>query len=107
MLSVRRARMGVMRATPIGGLFDGPLEAVELEDSEEKVDGEGCVGFEFFVEDEEDFGFLLIERGTSVLRRGGGSRWLQRRRVGRAGAEDAGEMFGLLAGEGGVGGRPD
>ena len=38
-----------------GGFLDGPLEAVELEDGEEKVDGEGCVGFQLFVEGEEDF----------------------------------------------------
>jgi len=38
-----------------GGLLYGPLEAVELEDGEQKVDGEGCVGFQLFVEGEEDF----------------------------------------------------
>jgi len=38
-----------------GGLLDGPLEAVELEDGEQKVDGEGGVGLQLFVEGEEDF----------------------------------------------------
>jgi hypothetical protein len=39
----------------LGGLFDGPLEVVELEDGKQQMDGQGCVGFEFFVEGEEDF----------------------------------------------------
>ena len=45
-----------------GGLLDGPLEAVELEDGEQKVDGEGRVGFQLFVEGEEDFRLLVIAR---------------------------------------------
>ncbi len=31
------------RDAEFGGFFDGPLEAIELEDGEQKVDGEGCV----------------------------------------------------------------
>lgn len=27
-----------------GGFFDGPLHVIELEDGEEEVEGEGCVG---------------------------------------------------------------
>ena len=38
----------------LGGFFDGPLHVIELEDGEEEVEGEGGVGFEFFVEGEED-----------------------------------------------------
>ena len=37
-----------------GGFFDGPLDVIELEDGEEEVEREGGVGFEFFVEGEED-----------------------------------------------------
>ena len=37
----------------LGGLFDGPLHVVELEDGEEEVEGEGRVGFKLFVERED------------------------------------------------------
>ena len=90
-----------------GGFFDGPLEAVELEDGEQEVDGEGRVGREFFVEGEEDFGVLI-----------GGACGADRSDFGAVkeavgydvedlaglGAQDAGEMGRLLAGECGVGG---
>ena len=84
----------------LGGLLDGPLEVIELEDGEQQMDGEGCVGFEFFVEGEGDFGVGY-----------GGDLGAVEEAVGDdvedlagLGAEDAGEMRGLLAGEGGVGG---
>ena len=83
-----------------GGFLDGPLEVIELEDGEQEVDGQGGVGFEFFVEDEGDFGvgdggdFGAVEEavGDDVEDLAG------------LGAEDAGEVGGLLAGEGGVSG---
>ncbi len=34
-----------------GGLFDGPLHVVELEDGEEEMEGKGGVGLELFVEE--------------------------------------------------------
>ncbi len=40
-----------------GGLFDGPLHVVELEDGEEEMEGKGGVGGELFVEGEEDLVF--------------------------------------------------
>ena len=46
-----------------GGLFDGPLHVVELEDGEEEVEGKGGVGLELFVEGEEDFGFVTTAAG--------------------------------------------
>ena len=48
----------------LGGLLDGPLEVIELEDGEQEVDGEGGVGRELFVEGEGDFGVLLRARGA-------------------------------------------
>ena len=90
-----------------GGLFDGPLEVVELEDGEEKVDGEGCVGFQLFVEGEEDFGVLLIAaRGADFGDFGAVEEAVgdDVEELAGLGAEDAGEVDGLLAGEGGVGG---
>ena len=37
-----------------GGFFDGPFKVVEFEDSEIKVERQGVVGFELFVEKEVD-----------------------------------------------------
>jgi hypothetical protein len=84
----------------LGGFFDGPLEAIELEDGEEEMDGECRVGFQLFVEDEGDFGvgyggdFGAVKEaiGDDVVDLAG------------LGAEDAAKVVGLLAGEGGVGG---
>jgi hypothetical protein len=67
---------------------------VELEDGEKEVEWEGGVGFEFFVEGEEDFGvvdagdFGSVEEavGYDVVDLAG------------LGAEDAGEVGGLVAG---------
>ncbi len=81
-----------------GGLLDGPLEVVELEDGEQQMEWEGGVGFEFFVKGEEDFvvgdagDFGAVEEavGDDVEDLAG------------FGAEDAGEVGGLVAGEGGV-----
>ena len=91
----------------LGGFFDGPLEAVELEDGEQEVDGEGCVSFQLFVEGEEDFGLLVIAGGGADF----GDFGAVEEAVGNdveelagLGAEDVSEMDGLLAGEGGVGG---
>ena len=83
-----------------GGLLDGPLEVVELEDGEQEMDGQRGVGFEFFVEGEEDFlvgdggdlGAVEEAVGDDVEDLAG------------LGAQDAGEVGGLLAGERGVGG---
>ncbi len=83
-----------------GGFLDGPLEVIELEDGEQEVDGEGCVGFQLFVEGEADFGvryrgdFGAVEEavGDDVEELAG------------LGAQDASEMGRLFAGEGGVGG---
>ena len=90
----------------LGGLLDGPLEAIELEDGEQEVDGEGGVGRELFVEGEGDFGVLLRARGAD-----GGDFGAMEEAVGddvvdlaRLSAEDAGEVGGLLAGERGAGG---
>jgi hypothetical protein len=73
---------------------------VELEDGEEEMEGKGGVGLELFVEGEEDFvvgdgedlGAVEEAVGDDVVDLAG------------FGAEDAGEMQGLIAGEGGVGG---
>ena len=90
-----------------GGFLDGPLEAVELEDGEQKVDGEGRVGFQLFVEGEEDFGVLLIAaRGADFGDFGSVEEAVgdDVEELAGLGAQDAGEVDGLLAGEGGVGG---
>ena len=83
-----------------GGLFDGPLEVVELEDGEEEVEGKGGVGFELFVEGEvdlrfgdgRDFGSVEEAVGDDVVDLAG------------LGAQNAAEVGGLVAGEGGGGG---
>jgi hypothetical protein len=79
----------------LGGLFDGPLEVVELEDGEVEVKGEGGVGFELLVEaegdflggDGEDLGAVQEAGGDDVEDLAG------------LGAEDAGEVGGLVAEE--------
>ena len=78
-----------------GGLLDAPLEVIELEDGEQQMDGESGVGLEFFVEREDDFAvgdgsnFGAMEEavGDDVEDLAG------------LGAEHAGEMRGLIAGE--------
>lgn len=91
----------------LGGFLDGPLEVIELEDGEEKMDGKRGVGFELFMQREADFcigdggnfGSVQEAVGDDVVDLAG------------LGAEHAGEVCGLIAGEGGVhrtagGGRP-
>ncbi len=86
----------------LGGLFDGPLHVIELEDGEEEREGESCVGFELFVEekidlvfgDGGDFGAVEEAVGDDVVD------------LARGGAEDSGEMGGLIADEGGGGRGP-
>ena len=84
----------------LGGLFDAPLEVIELEDGEQQVEGKARVGFELFVEGEVDLG-----DGAGA---DGGDFGAMDEAVGDDvedlagfGAEDAGEMVGLVAGEGG------
>jgi hypothetical protein len=84
-----------------GGLFDGPLEVVELEDGEEQMDGQGGVGFELFVEGEVDFASLGDGGDLGAVEEAVGD---DVEDLAGLGAEDAGEVDGLLAGEGGVGG---
>jgi hypothetical protein len=85
-----------------GGLFDGPLHGIELEDAEEEMEGKSGAGFELFVEGEVDFLFAYVGDlgaveeavGDDVVDLAGG------------GAEDACEVSSLVAGEGGGGGGP-
>ena len=80
------------------GFLDGPLEAIEFEDGEQQVDGQGGVGLQLFMEREEDFSFrdscdlTAVEKaiGYDIVGLTG------------LGAQDTGEMLGLLAGEGGM-----
>ncbi len=80
-----------------GGLFDGPLEVIELEDGEQEVQGEVGFGFELFVEGEDDadgrdggdLGAMEEAAGNEIVNLAG------------LGAEDAGEVCSLVAGEGG------
>jgi hypothetical protein len=79
---------------------------VELEDGEEEMEGKGGVGLELFVEGEVDTGFFAVEAGVD-----GDDFGAVKEAVGYDiedlagfGAEDAGEMNGLVASEGGGGG---
>ena len=86
----------------LGDLFDGPLHVIELENGEEEMKRKGGVGRELFVEGEVDlvFGdaddFCAMEEavGDDVVDLAG------------LRSEDAGEVMGLVAGEGGRGGGP-
>jgi hypothetical protein len=92
--------------TEFGGLLDGPLEVIEFEDGEQEVDGEGCVGFQLFVEGEADFGVFSIARGADFGDFGAVEEAVgyDVEELAGLGAQDASEVDGLLAGEGGVGG---
>lgn len=87
----------------LGGFFDGPFHVIELEDGEEEMKWERGVGLELFVEGEVDFGvayrgdFGAVEEavGYDVVGLAG------------FGAEDSGEMNGLVADEGGCGWCPE
>ena len=87
-----------------GGFFNGPLEVIKFEDSEQEVEWEGSVGLEFFMEEEVyargvrarvdvgDLGAVEEAGGDDVEDLAG------------LGTEDAGKMEGLVADEGGGGG---
>ena len=80
-----------------GGLFDGPLKVIELEDGEQQMEGKAGVGFELFVQGEVDaiggdggdLGTVQEAADDEVVDLSG------------LGAEDAGEVGGLIAGESG------
>ena len=75
---------------------------IELEDGEEEMEGKSCVGLKLFVElevnlvfvDFGDFGAMEEAVGDNVVDLAGN------------GAEDSGEVGGLVAGEGCGGGGP-
>ena len=81
----------------LGGFLDGPLEVVEFEDGEKKMEWKSGVGFEFFVEGEGDeiggdggdLGAMEEAAGDEIVGLAG------------LGPEDASKMGGLVAGEGG------
>jgi hypothetical protein len=82
----------------LGGLFDGPLHGIELEDAEEEMEGKSGAGFELFVEGEVDFLFAYVGDlgaveeavGDDVVDLAG------------LGSENAREVGGLLSDEDGV-----
>jgi hypothetical protein len=69
---------------------------VELEDGEEEVERKGGVGFEFLVEDEVNFGgFAAADAGDlSPVKEASGDDVVD---LAGLGAEDAGEVYGLVA----------
>ena len=83
-----------------GGLLDRPFEVVELEDSEQQMDGQRGVGLEFLVQGEADFrvgdggDLRAVEEavGDDVVD------------LARPGAEHARKMGGLLSRERGAAG---
>lgn len=89
-----------------GGLFDGPFEVIELEDGKQQVDGERGLRFEFFVQGEPDFGVLIAACGANFGDFGAMEEAVgdQIEDLAGLGAEDTGQVVGLLANEGGVGG---
>ena len=83
--------------TKLGRFFDCPLEVIELEDSEQEMEWEGGLSLELFVEGEgdtvggdgDDLGAVEEAAGNEIEDLSG------------FGAENAGEVGGLIAGEGG------
>lgn len=81
----------------LSSLFDGPLEVIEFEDGEQEMEGKYGVGLELFVQGEVnavegdggDLGTVQEAAGDQVV----DLPWF--------GAQDAGEVGGLVAGEGG------
>ena len=81
----------------LSGLFDGPLEVIELEDGEQQVEREGGVSLELFVQGEADaVGSDCSD--LSAMEKATGDEVVD---LTRLGAEDSGEMGGLLPGQGG------
>jgi len=85
-----------------GGLLDGPLHVIELEDGEEEMEGKGGVGGELFVEEEVDF-LLAYARDFGSVKEAVRDDVVD---LAGRGSKDAGEMDGLVAGERGGGGGP-
>jgi hypothetical protein len=75
---------------------------IELEDGEEEMEREGGVGGELFVEEEVDLVLCNISDFCSVEEAVG----YDVVDLAGSGAEDAGEMGSLVAGEGGCGWGP-
>ena len=90
------------------GLFDGPLHVIELEDGKEEMEGKGSVGLELFVEGEVDLSVFTTVAGLDAGDLGAVEEASGYDVVDLAGlsAKDAGEVGGLVAGEGGGGGGP-
>lgn len=95
LFSAAREHRRHARGAEFGRLLDAPLQAVEFEDGEQQMDGKSGFGFEFFVQREDDFvvgdgeNFRAMEEsvGHDVENLSG------------LGAQDAGEMRGLIAAE--------
>ena len=88
--------------TEFGGFFDGPLHVIELEYGEQEVKRKSGIGLEFFVKDEENFGFADTGYLGAVKEAAG----YDVEDLAGFGTEDAGEVGGLISGEGSGGGGP-
>jgi hypothetical protein len=75
---------------------------IEFEDGQEKVEGKGRIGFELFMESEEDLSFTHTGDLGSVEEASGD--YVED--LAGLGAEDASEVGGLVAGECGSCGGP-
>ncbi len=83
------------RHAQLGGFFDGPFHVIELEDGQQQVQRKCGVGFELFVEREQDLVFRDVGDFGAVEETSGDDI----EDLAGLGAEDAGEMGGLISGE--------
>lgn len=81
--------------TQLGCFFDTPLEMIELEDGEKQMHGKRGIGFELFVQGEEDFAVGGGEDFGAVQKTVGD----YVKNLSGLGAEDAREVCGLVAGK--------
>ena len=85
-----------MRAAPrLGGLFDAPLQVIELKNGEQQMDWESGFGFEFFVEREDDF--TVRDCGNFGTMKKPVCYYVED--LSGLGAQNASEVRGLVAGE--------
>ena len=87
------------RGAELGGFLDAPLEVIELDDGEEQMHRKRCIGFELFVESEDDFAIGDGEDFGAVQK---AVRNYVENLSGLC-TEDAREVCGLVADEGGGG----
>src|SRR5665213_1396749 len=94
-MSLPREDRRYPRGAEFGGLFDAPLQVIELENGKQEMDGQSGFGFEFFVE--REYNFTVRDCGNFGAMEKPVCHYVED--LSRLGAQNAGEVRGLVAGE--------